>query len=414
MATGVALSQRNVSVAIFEKSPSLRKVGAAIGLYPNGLSALEYISKDVYHRVLQESTPTKTFERRDLDDRHLQTTEVQEIKATSPVMFAWYLLQKYLAEALPDNTLHLGYSCHSFQVDGCDSRVSVKFFDSSSSSSCTKTCRVLIGADGIHSTVRKQLFSSPSVTYYQKVMYRAAVESRRFQDAQISCPPPGTQVTYQGEERGKSFSFRETTQGIMTVTGAAVSVTQHGNENERKEGSDNNHNNLSDLRKRRFQACFDEYPSVVHEIINLLDTQSIHEDFIRDITIPESWSKGPVIILGDSAHAMTPHMGQGANMSFEDVCVLVQELVPALDLHKTEQADRDKNEAMGMSISEALENTWKRRIERVSEVQERSRMNTLQSNTFDKTSSSIPFERRKYSESFKDRLYNWRPEIVSG
>jgi salicylate hydroxylase len=37
---------------------------------------------------------------------------------------------------------------------------------------------------------------------------------------------------------------------------------------------------------------------------------------------PEQWSKGRVTLLGDSAHAMLPYLGQGAAMAIEDACVL--------------------------------------------------------------------------------------------
>jgi len=53
-------------------------------------------------------------------------------------------------------------------------------------------------------------------------MYRAVFDKASCAVIDINCLRNGTQVTYQGEEKGKSFSFRETTEGVMTVTGAAV------------------------------------------------------------------------------------------------------------------------------------------------------------------------------------------------
>jgi salicylate hydroxylase len=38
------------------------------------------------------------------------------------------------------------------------------------------------------------------------------------------------------------------------------------------------------------------------------------------------WSRGPVVLLGDAAHAMLPHQGQGANQAIEDAFVLAEEL----------------------------------------------------------------------------------------
>ena len=44
------------------------------------------------------------------------------------------------------------------------------------------------------------------------------------------------------------------------------------------------------------------------------------------------WSHGPVALLGDAAHAMLPHQGQGANQAIEDAAVLAAELDGATDL----------------------------------------------------------------------------------
>jgi salicylate hydroxylase len=380
MAAGVALTNRGISVQIFERARCLRRVGAAIGLYPNGLTALEYISKDVAQKVRDASTPTRVFERRDLKDEVIKVTNVEKIGATSPVMFAWYLLQQHLSEALPCQTVNLGHVFESFEVN--DGIVTVRFVTRDDTIE-SKTCRVLIGADGIHSMVRQQLFGQPSVKYYGKIMYRAVFDKASFAVIDIKCPRNGTQVSYQGEEKGKSFSFRETTEGVMTVTGAAV--CEHSKVRSDPKG-----------RKDRLRRLFEDYPTPVHQMIGLLDPSAIHEDHVRDVNIPKKWSEGPVVILGDAAHAMTPHMGQGANMSLEDVCELVDVIAPEFHCARSD-------------ITSALGTFCQTRRERVAEVQERSRLNTMQSNSFDKQSASIPFERRNYSESFKDRLYTWKP-----
>jgi len=45
----------------------------------------------------------------------------------------------------------------------------------------------------------------------------------------------------------------------------------------------------------------------------------------------EQWSKGRVTLLGDSAHAMLPYLGQGAAMAIEDACVLSTAIVRHAD-----------------------------------------------------------------------------------
>jgi 2-polyprenyl-6-methoxyphenol hydroxylase-like FAD-dependent oxidoreductase len=47
---------------------------------------------------------------------------------------------------------------------------------------------------------------------------------------------------------------------------------------------------------------------------------------IEQVTVPEPWARGRVLIGGDAAHATSPHMAQGAAMAAEDAIVLAAEL----------------------------------------------------------------------------------------
>ena len=184
----------------------------------------------------------------------------------------------------------------------------------------------------------------------------------------------------------------------MTITAAALSTNRETRSTPQE-------------RKERFQTLFQHYPAVVRTMIESLDATTIHEDWIRDVSIPETWSCGPVVILGDAAHAMTPHMGQGANMGLEDVCELVHCLVPVLKPNgNTTTATTCCANA---TIRAALTSFWQARHARVTAVHEQSRQNSIQSNTFDKETASIPFERRNYTQTFKEELYNWQPPPMS-
>ena len=44
------------------------------------------------------------------------------------------------------------------------------------------------------------------------------------------------------------------------------------------------------------------------------------------------WNRGPVVLLGDAAHAMLPHQGQGANQTIEDAVILAEELASTDDV----------------------------------------------------------------------------------
>jgi salicylate hydroxylase len=73
------------------------------------------------------------------------------------------------------------------------------------------------------------------------------------------------------------------------------------------------------------------------------------------------WNKGRVVLLGDAAHAMLPHQGQGANQAIEDAFVLAEELGTAGDvlaaLHRYDRRRRVRTrqiQAMSRAASAAL------------------------------------------------------------
>jgi 2-polyprenyl-6-methoxyphenol hydroxylase-like FAD-dependent oxidoreductase len=46
---------------------------------------------------------------------------------------------------------------------------------------------------------------------------------------------------------------------------------------------------------------------------------------VEAILMPAPWYRGRVVLIGDAAHATSPHVGQGAAMAMEDAIVLAEE-----------------------------------------------------------------------------------------
>lgn len=65
-------------------------------------------------------------------------------------------------------------------------------------------------------------------------------------------------------------------------------------------------------KKQEMSSVFQDFPSPVQAVLQQVDPESIHMNPIQDIDVLEgTWSKGPVIVIGDAAHAMSPAMGSG-------------------------------------------------------------------------------------------------------
>merc|ERR1719148_662253 len=90
----------------------------------------------------------------------------------------------------------------SFSADRNDSgeMVRVRVSNRSDETVETKTCRVLIGADGIKSIVRNQLFGERELMYHGKMMFRGVMDLDQIETG--ICPPTGESVGYQGDEKG--------------------------------------------------------------------------------------------------------------------------------------------------------------------------------------------------------------------
>jgi len=78
---------------------------------------------------------------------------------------------------------------------------------------------------------------------------------------------------------------------------------------------------------RRLFAQFTD-PRVVELFAQLRSPQEIITTEVEELA-QERWARGRAVLLGDSVHAMTPNIGQGAGMAMEDAAVLAEELASA-------------------------------------------------------------------------------------
>jgi 2-polyprenyl-6-methoxyphenol hydroxylase-like FAD-dependent oxidoreductase len=76
------------------------------------------------------------------------------------------------------------------------------------------------------------------------------------------------------------------------------------------------------------------------------------------VFVDEPWHRGRVLLIGDAAHATTPHLGQGAGMAIEDAIVLSEELT--------------REQSASSSVEQQLQRFMARRFERCKYISESS------------------------------------------
>jgi 2-polyprenyl-6-methoxyphenol hydroxylase-like FAD-dependent oxidoreductase len=82
-----------------------------------------------------------------------------------------------------------------------------------------------------------------------------------------------------------------------------------------------------------------EYGGLIGELARSLpDSSDIVYSPLEPLLMPAPWHRGRVVLVGDAAHATTPHIAQGASMAFEDAVVLSELLGEAPSIDQALQA----------------------------------------------------------------------------
>lgn len=180
-----------------------------------------------------------------------------------------------------------------FQQD--DTRVQVHIADGQEVSG-----DLLLGADGIHSSIRAQLFGAAQPRYAGYTAWRGVAHiTPRQWDEQMATETWGN---------GRRFGLVPLSQGRMYWFATLNTPEGMGDKETGRKLE------LLEL----FHTCHDPVPAV----IEATDEADILHNDIYDRPPLHSWSKGRVALLGDAAHPMTPNMGQGACQAIENAVVL--------------------------------------------------------------------------------------------
>lgn len=298
-------------VRIFEQAPAMRTGGAGLSIFSNGAAVLHdlgvsldgvggrfdridaltadgrlRLSSDMAHAATRYGFPNKSISRR--------------------------LLLERLSEGLPGDLISYGTGCRKVAQDG--ERVTATFDDGS-----TVTGDLLIGADGHHSVVRRELWGD--------VPIRTAAFGTWQALGRIDIDLTRTHLHLM-------ITGREGACGIIPAGDGKLQwwFDVRWSSGERRPAAP-----LAELRRR-----FGHWASPVPELLaqaaeDDLDFFGHHWQKVR-----REWGKGRVTLLGDAAHLMPPTLGQGANQTLEDVWVLGRELAkggdPAQRLRAYERA----------------------------------------------------------------------------
>ena len=304
LAAALSLLHAGLDVQVYEQAPAPGEVGAGIQISPNASRLLHRLGLGP---ALDRTgvRPVGGHQRRWDDGRTLQWAELGEAIETAFGAPYYHFhradLLRALAEALPAERVHLGHRLTSFQDQG--NRVELTF-----ANGARAAADVLVGADGIHSTVRAALFGPEQPRFTGCTAYRGLVPAERLahlglEVAAYNWMGPGGHFVHYFVAGGRLMNFvaikeRETwTRESWTDRGEVAEAL----------------------------AAFEGWHPTVRAIIGAADETFLWALFDR---LPLArWSVGRVTLLGDACHAMLPFMAQGAAQAIEDGATLAACLI---------------------------------------------------------------------------------------
>jgi salicylate hydroxylase len=237
-----------------------------------------------------------------------------------------------LANGLPEDVVRTGHRCVGFEQDAGTARLT---FDNGESAEAD----VVIAADGIHSVLQHHVVAPASPVHSGSVAYRGLIPRSR-----VPFWASGISQLWMGE--GKHFLVYPVRSGELINYVGFVPSDEQTTESWSAPGD-------PAALAAAFAGWDDRIGRLLAEVEQtfwwgLYDREPLH-----------SWTNGRLALMGDAAHPMLPHLGQGANQAMEDavaVAVLLSE------------ADRD-------SAPQALADYERLRLSRVAEVQRGARAN---------------------------------------
>ena len=295
LTTGLAFEKAGIEYQIFERFKDLKEVGAGIWLSPNALQVLEYLDLLEEVKLNGNSIDRITIGRPDLTP--ISDNPQDFIKGRfgySAIAIHRAKLQKILLDRIPKDKIYFDKSFESFETLK-NGEVKVLFADGSEAHT-----DFLIGADGIHSRLRKQLFPDSQLRYTGQTCWRGIANTELHSDFDHR--------VY--ELWGKQVRF-----GFSRISKAkyywfAVALDEP------------NQTDDSSCLQQKLLSLFDTFHSTVIDLIKATAQEDVIRNDINDLKPMPHWYRGNVCLIGDAGHATTPNMGQGGAQAIEDAYYL--------------------------------------------------------------------------------------------
>ena len=357
-----ALIAQGLRVSVYEQAPVLGEVGAGVFLTPNSVRQLQRVGLGpaVEKWGARVGPDSRYFRHDGAPIAPVQVTDSAGWNATFGMHRAD--LVEFLANALPSEVVHTGHRATAFEQAGDAARVTF-------ANGTAVAADVAIAADGIHSDLRQFVAPPSRPVFHGSVAYRGLVPHER-----VPHWPTNAWLMWLG--KGKHFLSFPVRAGELINYVGFVPADEEMKESWSAPGD-------PDVLRREFAGWDPRIGSLLGQV------QTTFRWALYDREPLPTWTKGRLTLLGDAAHPMLPHLGQGANQSIEDGMALATILA---------RADR-KTAPAALVAYERL------RRERVAQVQRGARENGLR---YDSSYADLRVRDAEITAhaAFRKRLYD--------
>ncbi|MGB1018900.1 MAG: FAD-dependent monooxygenase [Chitinophagales bacterium] len=290
LTTALALKKFNIEASVFESFSDLRIEGAGVWMQPNALKVFDFLA--IKEDIISNGTSLTKVELLNgktlIPFQNTNSNLVENGNLPIVAMHRGRLLETLYSKLNPEK-VHFNKRLESLSEH--NNNISLKFEDGSE-----EKFDLVLGADGIHSAVRKSVFDDTSLRYSGQTCWRGI--------ADFNMPNNFLATGNETWLNNKRFGFSNI--NPKQVYWFAV------------EKAEENQTDETHLVKENVSKKFSEFHPLINQIINATERKSIFRNDISDLKRLKTWSKGNVCLLGDAGHATTPNMGQGACQGIED------------------------------------------------------------------------------------------------
>ncbi|KAI0756243.1 FAD/NAD(P)-binding domain-containing protein [Daedaleopsis nitida] len=331
----VALQRAGVPFQLFESASGFGEIGAGIGMSPNAVRILEALG--VMDAILERVNPaelrTRSFAFYSGHGNHEHIYTYPTTSEDRGISLHRAVFLDALVSLLDANSTHFNKRCVSITESptGSPKPLVVHFQDGT-----TFDADVVLGADGIKSSVRDVVLAGTGqstgkrLLYSNTIAYRGLIPYAKLREAGFKTDLLERPVCLVGPSKHFILFNIKNGEIINVVAFAARYDIPFGPQ---KEGT-------PWVTKCSKDVLYEEYKGFGPDVAALLslmpDEPSQWSIHVVDPPL-ESYARDRVALLGDAAHAMLPHMGSGAGQGVEDAYVLARLLGhPDTNIHNLE------------------------------------------------------------------------------